>query len=449
MTSSREIAAQVVQRVLEDGAYVHRALDNALERADLEDRDRRFATRLVYATLTRLRPIDDALDARLRKGLRSMKPDVRAHLRVACAQLGPWDDRTPPHAAVSRAVGIVKKRRGARVGGVVNAVLQNIVRDPTSWDPPKDADDVARFGHEHSLPNGLADLMMQTLGDAAGDAMRGFNAPTPVRLRVRGMERDDAIAMLAEDFVTAVAHPWLPDALTVTDGVVTHTTAFREGFVTIQDAGAQLAAHLLPDELNGAMLDACAGLGGKTAHLLDSFDEDRVVATDTAADKLGVLRNAVGDTPRLVTVPWTIGEGPAPDFGDDAPFGAVLLDAPCSALGTMGRHPEVRWRRSAKDARKMGRQQAHLLDTVAALVAPGGYLIYIVCTFTPSETHEVIDRFLEQRDDFEIAPPDAETADARVAWGDLVDGRGRVALWPHVHDADGFFYARLRRTTGA
>ena len=449
MSSSREVAAQVVQRVLEDGAFVHRALDTALDRADLEDRDRRFATRLVYTTLTRLRPIDAALDARLRKGLRSMKPDVRAHLRVACAQLGPWDDRTPDHAAVSRAVGIVKKRRGARVGGVVNGVLQNIVRDPSAWDVPGGGSDVDAFGHRHSLPNGLAALVQDRFGDDADAAMDGFNAPTPVRLRVRGLERDDAIAMLADDFVEATAHPVLPDALTVTEGVVTHTTAFREGFVTIQDAGAQLAAHLLPDELGGAILDACAGLGGKTAHLLDTFDTDRVVATDTAADKLDVLRHAVGDTERLAVLPWTIGDGPAPDFGDDAPFGAVLLDAPCSALGTMGRHPEVRWRRSAKDARKMGRKQAHLLDTVASLVAPGGYLIYIVCTFTPSETHAVVDAFLERRDDFEEAPPTAETADSRVPWGDLVDGRGRVALWPHMHDTDGFFFARLRRKADA
>jgi 16S rRNA (cytosine967-C5)-methyltransferase len=403
----------------------------------------------VYATLTRLRPIDAALDARLRKGLRSLKPDVRAHMRVACAQLGPWDDRTPDHAAVSRAVGMVKKRRGARVGGLVNAVLQSITRDADAWAPPKGGTTLDVFGHTHSLPNGLAELVVDLCGDDAKAAMDGFNAPTPVRLRVRGLERDDAIAMLADDFVTALPHPILPDALTVTEGNVVHTTAFREGFVTIQDAGAQLAVHLLPDEIDGAILDACAGLGGKTAHLLDTFDDDPVVATDTAADKLDVLRHAVGDTPRLTTVPWTIGNGPTPDFGGLAPFGAVLLDAPCSALGTMGRHPEVRWRRTAKDVRKMGRQQAHLLDTVASVVAPGGYLVYIVCTFTPAETHAVVDAFLERRADFEMAPPTEHDADARVPWSDLVDGRGRVALWPHLHEADAFFYARLRRVSDA
>jgi 16S rRNA (cytosine967-C5)-methyltransferase len=443
-TDPREVAAQVVRRVLDDGAYSQLALRVELDRAALDGRDRAFATALVYETLTWLGRIDAALDARLPKGLRSLRPDMRARMRVAAAQILSSSLRTPGWAARAEAV---KATREPTLRRVVDAVLRRI--EPV--EPPADLDRIGLLAHHGSVPRWIAEHLDAALGLDAAAACDGFNAPTPATVRMRrDGERDTMVAALGAAGLDAVAHPIVPTAIVVRHGDVARTAEHARGEVIVQDAGAQLATLALPPRLeDGApVLDVAAGLGGKSLHLASRYGSARVIAVDRDLDKLLRMREHP-DGHGVSVARWELPAPPPAGVADRAPYAAVLLDAPCSALGTIGRHPEVRWNRKPEIVEDLAATQAAMLRACAPLVAPGGWLLYCVCTFTRAETVDVVRAFLAENDDFALAPPSADDASPDIDWAALVDEGGALALWPHRHGTDGFWIARLRRRATA
>lgn len=431
--ASRDVAAEVVFRVCEEGAYVQHALSNALERSDLDARDRGFATELVYGTLTWLRPIDLALERVLTHGIERTDTTLVALLRVATYQLGWRADTVPAFAVVHETVELVRRLRGRRKGGFVNAVLRSMLRDIEHvFQPPKKLDAVGLLGHTSSLPPWMAEQLVARLGlEEAAEAMTAWNAPTPVVVRWRGDSAPEG-----EDAERLTAHALVPGAYVV-DGPVHTLPALEGGRAVVQDAGAQLAAAAFPDELAGRVWDVCAGVGGKTRHLADRFGADRVVASDNLSPKLGRLR---ADVPGVETHVWDAGEGAPPPTVERV--GAVLIDAPCSGLGSIGRHPDTRWNRGPEIVDELAALQRRILDHIAPLVPPGGWLVYMVCTWTPAEGVEQVRAFVERHPEFRVVPPEG------APWGDLVDGDGCVSVWPHRHRTDGFYLARLRRQPG-
>lgn len=277
--------------------------------------------------------------------------------------------------------------------------------------------------------------------------MHAMNAPTPVAVRVRRGTVDEAITALADDRIAAAPHPLAPGAVVIGSGHAHGTSLLQSGVAVVQDAGAQLAVLACPPLQPGArILDACAGVGGKTLALLDRFDGAAVVACDSHAAKLDVAVRAAGAaSARLECAQWTIGSEPPPAVVAANAFDLVVVDAPCSALGTIGRHPEARWNRTADVVEALAALQAQILDAAAALVAPGGALVYVVCTFTREETNDIVDGFLASRPAFARWPPTAATAAPGVDWATLVDGDGAITLWPHRSASDGFYIARLVR----
>src|SRR5699024_9474338 len=209
--------------------------------------------------------------------------------------------------------------------------------------------------------------------------------------------RDGLLQRLSQrDDVRVAPHPIAPDALFFEGDV--RIILRDEPEASIQDAGAQLASSVLPPDLEGLVADACAGLGGKSLHMLDLYPEIDLVAADI--DKRKLRRFNAGDQEsRLARI-----EGDMSNIGGaekralhaaannhDEGFASILIDAPCSALGTLGRHPEVRWKRGKDDVEELSRTQGRLLRTMAKLVRPGGYLVYIVCTFSQEETLTQVD----------------------------------------------------------
>jgi len=456
---ARELAATVVQRVVDDDAYVQRALAAALDRTPLDGRERSFATELVYGTLTYLRPIDAALDARLRKGLRSLSPTLQSILRVGTYQLLYRRDAVPSFAAVNAAVTTVRAQSGPALAGVANGVLRAIDRNATELVAPPDGSPELTFGHTYGLSDQLAAALIDRVGlDRATDVIRAWNAPTPVTIRVRTDNAEAVIDRLALDGIEARPHPHVPGAYVVASGDVAATPSFRDGHVAIQDPGAQLVGHLVPRATRGAILDACAGLGGKTRHLRDRCPDAHIIATDRDAKKLNELQVSRDERDqsngRLSTATWNIGvDDVPPAVANAAPFDVVLVDAPCSGFGTLGRHPEIRRARDLEASAELARVQRTLLHSLAPLVAPGGYLVYAVCTWTRAEGPAQIDAFLHDHTEFELAPPhrnevpqsDDLSAMKAPAWDILADASGHIETWPDRGFHDGFFMCRLRR----
>jgi 16S rRNA (cytosine967-C5)-methyltransferase len=219
----------------------------------------------------------------------------------------------------------------------------------------------------------------------------------------------------------------VPGALLVRGaGALAETRAYLEGLFTIQDPGAQLAARLCDPKPGEKVLDACAGVGGKATLLAElAGGRAQIDAVDRSSGKLALLKeHAVRLGARSVTSHVCDLREPLPH--GLGPYDRALLDAPCSGLGTLRRHPETKWRREASDQRRLARLQTELLETCAERIRPGGLLVYAVCTLTTVEGPEQITRFLDDHDDF------------------AAEGAPRITL-PHRDGADGFFVARLKR----
>lgn len=440
----REVAARVVQRVIEDRAYSQRALAAELDRAHMHPGDRSFTARLVYGTLGHRFRIDRILDAALRKGLSSLSPQVRAILRVAAYQIVAEDPSLPIHAGVDEAVAELRRRHGKAMAGMGNAVLRRLARDQAAGALPPPRSEGEAWG----IPQWMAELLIATRGADAEAAMAAFNAPSAVHLRItrdgqnEGATREAIVQALADQGVKATPHPLAPDGLVVRGGHAPGTTVFKQGRVVVQDAGAQLVSCAVPRE-SRRVLDACAGIGGKTRHLLERLPGAQVVATDTHIRKLDRLQRSAGDDSPLTVVRWTLPESPPQEVAE-GDFDAIVLDAPCSALGTLGRHPEVRWTRTPAVLDSMAALQAQMLDAVVPLLAPNGVLVYAVCTWNPAEGVEQIARLLDRHPELVPDPPSA--GEDGVAWPfERGSARGGGHLWPDLHDTDAFQLHRLRR----
>jgi 16S rRNA (cytosine967-C5)-methyltransferase len=416
---ARRTALQVLQRVHKDDAYSHIALSEALDAASLSPEDRGLATELVYGTLTWQRAIDRILDDALHRGLKSVRGPLLDVLRLAVYQLV-FLDRIPDHAAIDESVKLCREVAGEGASGLVNAVLRTIARaDEHQWwnETDRERKPARWLGERWSLPNWLSGRMIQQFGlDRAASLAEAFNQRPPLWLRRTGQPLAEAA--------------WRTDGMT---DEVRQALAAHEAVV--QDLGSQLVARYCGTQAGEHVLDACAGVGGKSLALLE--EGARVTALDPQASKLQMLEKTADELGVADRVTAVDTELQNIDF--EGPFDGVLVDAPCTGLGTLRRHPEARWRRRQADITTLSRVQENLLDEAAMAVRPGGWLTYSVCTFTREETTKQIELFLERHPEFERAGSLQHEA---------IDELGELHTFPDLHDADAFYAARLERRRG-
>jgi len=369
---ARRLALEVLGRIERDGAYANLALRAALDRSDLDRRDRAFVTDLVYGTTRMRRACDHLIDRFLHDDI---QPEVRTVLRLGAYQLH-WAG-VPPHAAVSATVAVAPRR----VQGLCNAVLRRVADYQPTWPGP---------AVELSVPDWLIDRLVADLGlDDALAALAAMNRPAPA------VVRDDGY---------------------------------------YQDRASQLVADLTGEGLvpGGRVLDLCAAPGGKATALAAAGAS--VVAADLRPARLGlVAQNAdrLGHAVALVAA-----DGRTPPFRPGS-FDRVLVDAPCSGLGVLRRRADARWRGGEADLADLALLQADLLAGAAALVRPGGQLVYSVCTVTEAETAGVDRRFRG-------AEPRAEPEPVGRPWRPHGDHGSGGLLLPQDLDSEGMAVFRYR-----
>lgn len=436
MTNARSLAYDVLKRVHSDGAYSHIALSSSLDRSSLEERDKNLATELLYGTLARQRTIDEVLRRFVSRRLDKLDLPVLLALRMAAYQLM-YLDRIPDHAVVHEAVETVKARLGRGASGFVNGVLRAMLRKRHFWEPWTQIDpeesSVRHLAVRHSLPDWIAWRLIEDRGFEAAMALsESFNTRAPIYFRVLEGELEE----LPETLRPVEGVPGALRAETVDreiDGLL------RARKLVVQDLGAQLVGHFAVVEGAKRILDGCAGLGGKALHLATLMPEAEILALDPQEGKLQQLREMKADTAlgeRIAIRSRTLQDLPQEETG----FDLVLVDAPCSGLGVIRRHPETRWRRSVEDIFKLGVVQRDLLHEAARRVAPGGVLVYSVCTFTREEGPEQVKWFLEEHPEFQRDP-----SPEWVKEGGYLNEAGELSVNSCDHDADGFFAVRLRR----
>jgi 16S rRNA (cytosine967-C5)-methyltransferase len=453
--TARDVTREVLERVELRGAYAAPALSAALDRArDMAPEDRALATELVYGVLRRRARLDRALAPLASRGLDAVDPRVRVALRVAAYQIL-FLQRIPAYAAVDDAVEACKAIGGRGVAGFANALLRRLGREGEPPLPDAAADPAGYLTQADGLPAWLASLLLADVptSDALAFAA-SIAAPAPLTMRANTprIGRDALIARLAGERAGAAlaASPIAPDAIEARGlGEPATTAAWREGLFAIQDAGAQVVVALCGAAPGERILDACAGRGGKTAQLLalsdgraqvDAADVSRAKLDEAAAAlrRLGLERGAAFVVADLTQ--------PLPD--PTPRYHRILLDAPCSGLGVLRRHPEALLRRRPEDLATLAAQQLKMLRAVAPALLPGGLLVYAVCTFDRAECEDVVAAFLASAPEFAVEP--AAAAGGGVPWERLTEsGEERVVgsgrTWPQRDGADGFFAVRLRK----
>lgn len=369
----RDVARRVLERVEREGAWATPALDGELARAGLDERDRRLAAELVYGVLRHRTRLDHILG--VHADLKKTPARVLNTMRVAAYQIL-FLDRVPAYAAVDDAVAAARQVTGDKLAAFVNAVLRKLDSERDVKFPGWEV--------EFSLPTWIIDELKAAAPGRVPELAAAFaqSAPLVGRTNIRKTTRD---ALLAE---VAGAVPLNVDGMTPAafsfDGDPTKHASFLAGKWTVQDTGAQLVAHVAAPTAGQRILDACAGVGGKATHLAELTDDAAAIdAADLNATKLGLL----AETAQRLGLS-SIKRHACDLLDPSAPLGEydlIVLDAPCSGLGVLRRHPDAKWRLTPADVPRLADLQRMLLDAVLKRLAPGGTLVYSVCTFTRAE----------------------------------------------------------------
>lgn len=442
--AARAAALDALARVRADRAYANLVLPGVLRQHGLTGRDAAFATELVAGTIRGQGTYDAVLASCVARSLARLEPLVLDALRMGTHQL--LGMRVPPHAAINSTVDLVRARVGERVVGFTNAVLRAVAeRDADGWmrrlAPAESADRIGHAAVVHSHPRWVVEEVDRALGPAQrelGDALAANNEPPRVTLVARP-------GQATREELGGTPTRFSPYGVTLDHGDPAAVPAVAEGRAGVQDEGSQLVAIAAatapvtgPDN---RWLDLCAAPGGKAA-LLAALAAPRgavLVAVDRQPRRAGLVARALAGAPGTAGAVCADGRTPA---WRPRTFDRVLVDAPCSGLGSLRRRPESRWRHEREDLDRLVRLQTALLHAAVDAVRRGGIIAYATCTPVLVETAGVVQRVLEDRTDVALEDAPGLLPQVPDAGGDL---DGTVQLWPHRHGTDAMFLAVLRR----
>ena len=428
---SRQAALDALDDVVYDCAMSQRALHDALVARNVTDRrDRALATELVFGVLRWLDTLDATLEQFADRGLDILDITTLNALRIATYQILRLD-RVPNHAAVYDAVAQVRERHEEARARFTNAILRKVVDLP----PPEEKEITesvrslsAHFSHPKWVVRSLRDLPLEV---SWTDLCKAYSEPAPAVVRIREAHRQDVEAWLKEASEAEISKGTEPLAILLPGGIdPIDCKPFKEGWWIPQDEGSQTVVRLAQIEKGHRVLDLCAGTGTKTTQLGDAVGKTgAVVASDISGRKLRDLRELM--TRWGLECDTLAADGTKALPLPKESFDRVILDAPCSGVGTIRRRPEIKWRRVPDDVHEMTELQKHMLQNAALLVKAGGLLTYSVCSFTNEEGPQIVEAFLKNNPDYTLEKSPAP------------DGYHRTH--PLQGNMDGFFIAVLRK----
>lgn len=444
--SCRELAAEILCKVETRKAYADLLLDRALKQSVLSPRDRALLTELVYGTLRWRSRLDWHLSRDLHRSLTKTDPYLRNVLRLALFQIL-FLDKVPDYAAVNEAVEQAKRYGGKRSAGFVNGVLRKFLSEKGRISYPKPDDDLLSYlAVIGSHPQWLVKRWLGQFGREETEALLKANneeAPLTVRANLLKGTREALLSQWLESGLEAAPTRWSPQGIRVKASFgVERLPGFGEGLFQVQGEASQLVGYLLDPKPGERVLDACAAPGGKSTHLAElAHDQGEIIATDISARGLEKVKENVRRLGIRSVHPYCADVLQGLDGILAVPYDRIVVDAPCSALGTLRSHPEARWHRSESDIERLSRLQRQLLNQVERFLKPGGTLVYATCTLTHEENEQTVENFLRSHADFVLEDASGYLpGEARQ----LVSGRYFIAL-PHRHDTEGFFAARMRK----
>jgi 16S rRNA (cytosine967-C5)-methyltransferase len=409
-----------------------------------DERDRALAGEIATGTLRWQAAFDYLIEQFARRSPARLDPEILTILRISIFQLLHLD-RVPASAVVNDAVELAGKVGKRSASGLVNALLRRVSREraslPLPMDPP-----LEHLSITLSHPRWLAARWLKRYGIDRATAWATFdNSPAPLTLRTNTLKitRDGLGRALRDAGVETELTRVATQGLVVTKGNPLLTPLAQTGVFVVQDEASQLVGEYVGAASGEKILDACASPGGKTTQMAAAMDDHgTIVAADVRGRRLELLvRTVAASGARRIRVVQANARG-VPPFADA--FDAVLVDAPCSGLGTIRRDPDVRWRRSEMELTSFAEAQREMLDQLATVVRLGGRLIYSTCSSEPEENEQIVEAFVAQHPEFRLATPSAFSGDPRLL--PLLDDSGALRTLPFRDSLEAFYAAMLTRT---
>jgi 16S rRNA (cytosine967-C5)-methyltransferase len=442
VSPARKVAFQILNAVERGRAHSDDLL-RGNEIAGLSVQDRNLATALVLGVLRWQIRLDHQLQSRLARPNARLDPEVRIALRLAAFQLLHLD-RIPARAAIDESVELTKQAGHLFASRMVNAVLRKLATAP----PPQfSEEDVARLALAQAHPAWMVERWTGFYGFGAAQAIcrHGQNQPAQsIRVESPKIEQE-----MIEAGIALQPGALLTAARTVVSGDITATAALREGFVRLQDEGSQLVAEIAGR--GNSILDCCAAPGGKTLILAERNPEARIVACESSPQRLAQLRKRLA--PHGERIDCRLADASA--LTDEAAYGLVLADVPCSGTGTLGRNPEIRHRLQPEDLARQAERQQKILRAAFRAVRPGGSVIYSTCSLEPEENEQVVATLLEESRNVrlgrlreridELINDGIVTHESAERLSACLTSEGYLRLLPGRFQTDGFFIALIKK----
>ncbi len=421
----RAAAANVLFQVVDKGQSLSHALPAAQK--TIKPRDHALLQEICYGALRYLPRLESIANELMDKPLTGKKRVFHHLLLVGIYQLSFM--RIPSHAAVAETVEATKTLRGPSLSGLINAVLRSYTRDQEALDKKAVSHNAGKYGH----PGWLLKLLQESYPQQWEQLVEANNSKAPMWLRVNRKHhtRDEYQALLDQENIEYTLHPEAEDAIKLSSPCdVALLPGFSQGWVSVQDAAAQLSINYLQPQNGELILDCCAAPGGKTAHILEHTENTEVVAIDCDVKRLDRVYDNLERLQLRADV--ICGDARYPEeWWSGEKFDRILLDAPCSATGVIRRHPDIKWLRRASDIEALAVLQSEIFDAMWRQLKVGGTLVYATCSITPQENSQQVSAFLQRTNDAQLINSDVENPGCQIL--------------PGEEDMDGFYYAVLRK----
>ena len=431
MKSARQTAFEILNKIQRDNSYSNLALDHALDKADTDNKDKKFVSALVYGVTERRITLDYNLSLYLSQPVKKLKPEVLTALRLGAYQIL-FMDKIPVSAAVNESVKLAKKNGAAFASGLVNAVLRKIISNGLKTD--------GSMSVNYSAPEWLCDMWCKSYGRENAEKLleASFGAvDTVLRVNTEKIDADNLINLLAEEgFDCEIGGNVENSAVVKSGGAVHKTEAYKNGLFHVQDAASQLCCKALGVQENETVIDICAAPGGKSFTLAENMkNTGRIISCDIYEHRLKLISDGA-ERLGLTNIETVRNDGNV--FNPDFPLAdKILCDVPCSGLGVIRKKPEIRFKKS-EEVDKLQDLQYSIMCISSRYLKIGGVMVYSTCSLNPNENEKIVEKFLTEHDNFEGVRVLSDIS----RYGVDTD---YLTLMPHIHGCDGFFISAFRR----
>lgn len=452
---TREIVVSILQSISAGEEYSHVLLRSVLEKYDyLDGKDKAFIKRVTEGCLERRIELDYVIDAFSKTPVKKMKPFIRELLRMSTYQIL-YLSRVPDSAAINEAVKLAGKKGFTGLTGFVNGVLRNIARQGKNYPLPDPVKEPVRYKSiRYSMPEWIVEKLEEDFGEEkTTKILEGLLIVRPLTVRfvkdVQKKEQEELLDSMQQQKVTVRNHPYLKEAfcLSNVEGVA-KLPGFAEGKLAVQDISSMLAVEAAGIRSGDTVLDVCAAPGGKTAYaaMLTGLN-GHVTARDVSEYKIAMIKETCNRL-HLSNVTVEIQDARKTDTAWEGRADVVLADVPCLGLGVMGRKKDIKYRIQKEDIASITKLQKEIVTAAVKAVRPGGILLYSTCSMTREENADMVNWMIKELglkqvsmegvlpESFLVHLSEEERQSVR---------KGQLQLLPGIQEADGFFFARMRR----